>query len=184
MNHLYTIDTQGACHVSDQGVIELAYQDLLDNSMFEWQNAHSKQQYKKVSEYLDCWPMQIHDPAPSDRHWFTPSPYDQINLRSHVLSRCANEQEIQRADQELCIIEHIRAEHIFKHLIYLVDTWRSQGMVWGVGRGSSVSCFVLYVIGVNRINPLDYDLPLTEFFKLTEQDILNICKNKVTQSHG
>ena len=93
------------------------------------------------------------------------------------MSRCKNQQQISRAQDELQIIEHLEAEHIFLHLIYLVDTWRSQNRVWGVGRGSSVSCFVLYVIGVNKINPLDYDLPMTEFFKINPDQILN--KNKL-----
>lgn len=174
MENLYSIDHQGVVHMTDQGVIELAYADLLEGNMFEWQNPHSKQTYTQVSEYLDAWPAHIHEPDPHNRSWFTPAPYDSIDLRSYIMQRCANVEQTHRADQELRIIEHLQVTHIFTHLIYLVDTWRSQGLVWGVGRGSSVSSFVLYVIGINRINPLDYDLSMWEFFKLSESDCLNI----------
>jgi len=52
-----------------------------------------------------------------------------------------------------------------KYLKYLVDTLRANNIVWGVGRGSSVASFVLYLIGIHRINSLYYDLPITEFLK-------------------
>lgn len=183
METLYHTDAQGVCHMTDQGVIELAYQDLLEGALFEWQTPQSKQQYERVSAYLDSWPHKFDVPDPSDRQWFTPAPYDQIDLDAHVLARCASEQARVRATCELKIIHHLGVNHIFRHLIYLVDTWRSEGLVWGVGRGSSVSCFVLYVIGVNRINPLDYELPMTEFFKLSEDEILNII-NSGDITHG
>lgn len=182
MNHLYTVDDQGMCHVSNQGIIELAYQDKLESAVFEWQDAQSKQQYAQVSEYLDLWPMPL-NPTPNWCEWKTPPEYAQINLRSYVMQRCANATQRERAHVELCVIEYLKAEHIFLHLIYLVDSWRSKNLVWGVGRGSSVSCLVLYLIGVNKINPLDYDLCMTEFFKLPESDILNIINNKGEQ-HG
>jgi DNA polymerase III alpha subunit len=174
MNQLYFVDDQGVIHMSDQGVIELAYQDLLDGAVFEWQNAHSKQTYAQVSEYLDAWPAQIHAPDSTDRRWFTPEPYKSLDLHAHVLNLCVTDSQRLRAQQELKVIEHLGVSHIFTHLVYLVDTWRMEGKVWGVGRGSSVSSFVLYAIGINRINPLDYDLCMTEFFKLTESELLNI----------
>lgn len=173
MDHLYHTDLQGVCHLSDQAIIELAYQDKIADAMFEWQDDNSKQQFENMSRYLDSWPFRAEAPDPAVRTWFTPDEYVLMDLDQYVLSRCANDQEKSRALQELAIIHHLQAESIFKHLIYLVDTWRSQGAVWGVGRGSSVSCFVLYVIGVNKINPLDYDLPMQEFFKIDPSRVLN-----------
>jgi DNA polymerase III alpha subunit len=165
MNPLYSVDPSGTAHVSNQGIIELAYQNKLNSAMFEWQDSDAKQRYQQVCGYLDTWPMEFKTVDAQDRSWFTPSDYQNIDLDEYVLSRCKNPAQQARATLELKIIHQIGAEHIFLHLIYLVDQWRSQGLVWGVGRGSSVSCFVLYVIGVNRINPLDWDLDHTEFFK-------------------
>jgi DNA polymerase III alpha subunit len=42
---------------------------------------------------------------------------------------------------------------------------RKNNILWGVGRGSSVASFVLYLIGIHRINSLFYNLPIEEFLK-------------------
>jgi DNA polymerase III alpha subunit len=165
MNHLQHIDSDGSSHVSHQGVIELAYQDLLTGAMFEWQDQAALQQYQHVCETMDNWPYVPQKANLQERSWFTPVEYQQIDLHKYVLDRCKNAAQAERARLELELISASNAAHIFKHLIFLVDQWRSKNLVWGVGRGSSVSCFVLYVIGVNRINPMDYDLHYGEFFK-------------------
>jgi DNA polymerase III alpha subunit len=38
-------------------------------------------------------------------------------------------------------------------------------VIWGVGRGSSVSSYVLYLLGVHRINSMYYDLDVGEFLR-------------------
>jgi DNA polymerase III alpha subunit len=48
---------------------------------------------------------------------------------------------------------------------YIVDTLRKNQIVWGVGRGSSVASYALYLIGVHKIDSVKYDLPIGEFFK-------------------
>ena len=54
---------------------------------------------------------------------------------------------------------------LLQYLKYLVDTMREHNIVWGVGRGSSVSSFVLFLIGIHKINSLYYDLSINEFIK-------------------
>jgi DNA polymerase III alpha subunit len=48
---------------------------------------------------------------------------------------------------------------------YVVDTLRNNQVVWGVGRGSSVASYVLFIIGVHKIDSVKYKLPINEFFK-------------------
>jgi DNA polymerase III alpha subunit len=48
---------------------------------------------------------------------------------------------------------------------YIVDTLRANNVVWGVGRGSSVASYVLHIIGVHKIDPIKYNIPIEEFFK-------------------
>jgi DNA polymerase III alpha subunit len=54
---------------------------------------------------------------------------------------------------------------LLQYLKYLVDTMRSNNILWGVGRGSSVASFVLFLIGIHRINSLYWDLSIDEFLK-------------------
>lgn len=167
MNPLYSTDDQGTCWLSEQGVIELAYTDKLKNSLFEWQDTQVKDQYAQVCRTQDNWPFELSTQINTqDRSWFTPPEYAQVDLAQYVLARCQTPEQIARCHMELKLVEHLNVSHIFRHLIYLVDTWRSKNLVWGIGRGSSVSCFILYVIGINKINPLEYDLDPEEFFKI------------------
>jgi len=54
---------------------------------------------------------------------------------------------------------------LLKWLKYLVDTMRQNNIVWGVGRGSSVSSYVLYMLGVHKIDSLKYNLDFKEFMR-------------------
>lgn len=162
---LSNVDLDGTVTLSDQGVIELAYRDMLQFP-FEWKNPLSKQEYLKSAILLDTLPFEPRSQNLQDRTWFTPKTYLTIDLDSYCLEKCTNDQQRSRAQMELNLVHNFGAEALFLHLIYLVDHWRSQNRVWGVGRGSSVSCFLLYLIGINKINPLDYDLDHREFFKI------------------
>jgi len=78
---------------------------------------------------------------------------------------CSSDAELQRVGQELMLFQERNMFNLLRYLKYLVDTMRTHNIVWGVGRGSSVSSFVLFLIGVHRINSLYYDLSIDEFLK-------------------
>lgn len=99
------------------------------------------------------------------QHWLTPEPYATADIAQICWDRCRTDEERQRVAEELLLFEERNMMPVLKHLLYLVDQWREQGIVWGVGRGSSVSSLVLHLIGINRINPLDFDLDIREFLK-------------------
>ncbi len=50
-------------------------------------------------------------------------------------------------------------------LLYLVDHFRTNKIVWGVGRGSSVASYILYLIGIHKVDSIKYDLDIGEFLK-------------------
>lgn len=97
--------------------------------------------------------------------WFMPEQYQQLDIAAWVLDQCQEPAELQRCGQELLLYQERNLFNLLKYLKYLVDTMRKHNIVWGVGRGSSVASFVLYKIGVHRINSLYYDLPIEEFLK-------------------
>lgn len=98
-------------------------------------------------------------------NWFIPQEYLDFDIAKYVLDQCTCEAELQRAGEELLLYQERDMFILLKYLKYLVDTMRKHNIVWGVGRGSSVSSFVLYLIGIHRINSLKYDLPIDEFLK-------------------
>ena len=54
---------------------------------------------------------------------------------------------------------------LLNFLRYMVQVMRDNNIVWGVGRGSSVASYVLYLIGVHKIDSLYYDLDVTDFLR-------------------
>jgi len=55
--------------------------------------------------------------------------------------------------------------NLLKYLKYLVDIMKENNIIWGVGRGSSVSSYVLYKLGVHKIDSMYYNLDVKEFLR-------------------
>jgi len=98
-------------------------------------------------------------------NWFIPKEYSSMDIAQWVLDQCKTDAELQRAGQELIMFQERDMFPFLKYLKYLVDTMRKNNIVWGVGRGSSVASFVLFLIGIHKINALYYDLTIDEFLK-------------------
>jgi DNA polymerase III alpha subunit len=82
-----------------------------------------------------------------------------------LLDKCQNDEEKMRVQMEYDLFEKKQFIRVLQFLIYFIDTLRANNMVWGVGRGSSVASFCLFLIGVHKINPMLYDLDITEFLR-------------------
>ena len=50
-------------------------------------------------------------------------------------------------------------------IVDLIDKFRQEGVVWGVGRGSSCASLVMYLLCITDVNPLEYDISFVEFSK-------------------
>lgn len=98
-------------------------------------------------------------------HWHMPDEYKNLDIAKYVLDLCKTDEERQRVGQELLLYLDRDLFPLLQYMKYLVDTMRKHKLVWGVGRGSSVSSYVLYLLGVHRINSLYYSLDITEFLR-------------------
>lgn len=98
-------------------------------------------------------------------NWYIPNEYKNLDIAKYVLELCSNDAELQRAGQELLLFQERNMFPLLQYLKYLVDTMRKNNIIWGVGRGSSVASFVLFLLGVHKINSLYFDLPIEEFIK-------------------
>jgi len=97
--------------------------------------------------------------------WHMPENYYQINVLQWLLDKCQSDEEKLRVQMEYDLFEKKNFIRVLQFLIYFVDTLRANNIVWGVGRGSSVASFCLFLIGVHKINPLLYNLDITEFLR-------------------
>lgn len=98
-------------------------------------------------------------------HWFMPDQYKNLDIAQWILDQCQHDHELQRVGQELLLFQEKNLFPLLQYLKYLVDVMRENNIVWGVGRGSSVASYVLYLIGVHHIDSIYYDLPIEEFLK-------------------
>ena len=170
-------DAFGRPHCTEKELADLLYLNPeLDLSLFEVDdpelyNDAVKSLYvdntilKKYTENIpDVVSLDQFD-AHNQSNWRMPDSYKQLDIAEWVLSQCKQPEELQRVGRELIMYQERNLFNLLKFLKYLVDTLRKNNVVWGVGRGSSVASYVLYLIGVHRINSLYFDLDINEFLK-------------------
>jgi len=97
--------------------------------------------------------------------WIFPTVYQQINVHSWLLDKCKTQQEIDRVNDEYTLYEERDLIMLLRLFIFLVDYMRKNKFVWGVGRGSSVSSYILYLIGVHRVDSLKYGFDIRDYLK-------------------
>lgn len=133
---------------------KITFNDILDLEYFP-----------NCIEYVDpnCSIEEFDDKL--QNNWHMPVEYQNMDIAKFVLDQCKNDSELQRAGQELLLFQERNMFTLLKYLKYLVDTMRNNNIVYGVGRGSSVASFVLFLLKVHRINSLYYDLPIEEFLR-------------------
>lgn len=98
-------------------------------------------------------------------NWFIPQRYLDMDLLDFLVQKCKTEEEIQRVAEEYALFEKFNMIYILKLLVYLVDVMREHKIVWGVGRGSSVASYILYLMGVHKIDSIKFKLDINEFLK-------------------
>ena len=100
----------------------------------------------------------------NQKAWFMPDEYKNMDIEGFLVHVCPKE-NYQRLIEEL---QEIRARNmldLLKFLKYVVDTLRKNKVTWGVGRGSSVASYALYLLGVHKIDPIKYNLDWREFLR-------------------
>lgn len=122
------------------------------------------------SPLLWAWPESSDITVPEfDRrqqaHWFMPDEYRSLDIAEHVLSLCSTQEQLQRAGEELLLYQARDLFDLLRYLKYFVDVLRKHKQIWGVGRGSSVASYVLYLLGVHKIDSLYYNLDPREFLR-------------------
>ena len=97
-------------------------------------------------------------------NWFMPANHCP-DLIQRIYAMCETDEQRDRVSSELeLFIQHGMLDLLY-YLKYLVDTMRENKIVWGVGRGSSVASYVLFLMGVHKIDSIKYNLDIKEFLK-------------------
>jgi DNA polymerase III alpha subunit len=109
--------------------------------------------------------------------WFMPDKYKKIDVDDFCMRKLMKiknvthpsaviySTESERAYEELAAFDERGMYNLLRYMIYLVDFMRENNIVWGVGRGSSVASYVLYLIGVHKVDSIKYNLDWREFLR-------------------
>lgn len=115
--------------------------------------------------------------------WTLPLEYQELNILEFILHKHQKHQNLYSwTDQEYTnrnnrlVLEYKLfnkkgLSDLIKTLIYIINTLSSQKQVWGTGRGSSVSSYLLYVIGLHDVDSYEYDLDITDFIKMEKNNV-------------
>ncbi len=168
-------DSLGIPHFSEQDLIAAIYKGHAEK--IPQVLCDPTDDIKKCNEYLEAQglePFLLYQPVnlPKEEfdkilqsQWFMPESYQELDVAAYLLQKCSTESEKDRVNLELEEYNKKNLFNVLRYMIYLVDFMKQNNIVWGVGRGSSVASYVLYLIGIHRINSIQYDLDFYEFMR-------------------
>lgn len=142
---------------------KISYVDYITPDILEYNrlsNTESEIRVKTESNVLDS-------------SWNLPDDYLNLDVYEYIIDKHAeltnnmsdveiNNRDIRLAD-ELTKFQHMNLTDVLRAIIYIINTLTFRHQVWGVGRGSSVSSYVLYVIGAHDVDSFAYELDINDF---------------------
>jgi len=168
-------DSLGLPIFDHQDAVDLIYQNrlaVLQDLQFEPHKEieiyNESVKLTGVGETLHTYQPMLVDVKEFDQllqsEWFMPNDAKNFDIESHIISITPVGCE-QRVQEELAAFKQHGYLNLLKFLHYLVQNMQSSNMLWGVGRGSSVASYVLYLLGVHRIDSIQYGLDWREFLR-------------------
>ena len=98
--------------------------------------------------------------------WNMPDEYKTLDIETWLAEQSPPwDPNYTRLQEELEAYKARNMLDLLRWLKYFVDTCSKENILWGVGRGSSVASYVLYLIGVHSIDPIKYNLDWREFLR-------------------
>ena len=175
---LIKTDDLGVPRFSNRDLIDMIYSGHADkchvvlcdpsDDIDKFNAAMQDQHLPELTKYIALDVDQKTFDGVCQSEWFMPDEYKDINVYEYVLGKAETPcpQHVQdRIWQELDAFRERGMKDLLRYMIYLVDYMREHDIVWGVGRGSSVASYVLYLIGVHKIDSIKYELDWREFLR-------------------
>ena len=168
------IDAFGQRYLTSDELAELLYQLpeldvanflVIDPEKYNQSVEKTHSEFGKLQPYVERTGSITDFDRENQSQWNMPQEYRSLDIAEWVLSQCKTQEELQRVGQELLLYHERDLFDLLRYLKFFVDTMRKNNILWGVGRGSSVASYVLYLIGVHKINSIYYDLDISEFLR-------------------
>jgi len=171
-------DEYGNCLFATKEALDLIYSgESINQMMLDDPTETSRYNANATHFELDriLKPLQINMPV-DEYHallsstWLIPENYAnmdiEVYLTNQLIQRKLNSDlYIGRLADELTEYRDRNMIQILLYLVYAMDVCKEVNLVTGIGRGSSVSSLVLYLIGTHHIDPVKYNLSYKEFLR-------------------
>jgi DNA polymerase III alpha subunit len=109
--------------------------------------------------------------------WNLPEKYLSLDLDDYLLKLIDKidhdslyDKRVERLSTEIFLFKQLKLDEVLRTIIYVIDEMTEKKVVWGVGRGSSCSSYLLYLMGLHEIDAVLYDIDIEDFLHLTEND--------------
>ena len=173
---LMRTDNLGIPRFSNRDLIDMIYSGHADkvhvvlcnpsDDVDKFNAAMEEQGFDKLQKYIPLDVDQKTFDGVCQSEWFMPEEYKELDVYTFVMDKCRDGlKALDRVEEELAEFKARGMTDLLRYMIYLVDFMRENDIVWGVGRGSSVASYVLYLIGVHRIDSIKYNLDWREFLR-------------------
>ena len=173
---LMKTDELGIPRFSNRDLIDMIYSGHADkihvvlcdpsDDVDRFNAAMEEQGLDKLQKYIPLDVDQKTFDGVCQGEWFMPQEYKELDVYSFVMNKAGDDlAELERVEEELAQFKVRGMNNLLRYMIYLVDFMRENRIVWGVGRGSSVASYVLYLIGVHKIDSIQFGLDWREFLR-------------------
>tara|TARA_Y100001968_G_C19451440_1_gene768918 strand:+ start:368 stop:889 length:522 start_codon:yes stop_codon:yes gene_type:complete len=171
------IDTLGVPKFGVDDIIELIYQGNIDKThqVLCEKNKDTEQFNQSVKDTEIGNLLKFYQPLNVEQkdfdlalqsEWFMPNSYKNLDIEQYIDSICPDEETAKaRVKEELDAFKSKNMMTVLKFMHFLVSYMRENNLVWGVGRGSSVASYVLFLLGVHKVDSIQYGLDWREFIR-------------------
>jgi len=121
--------------------------------------------FKFLDPYETHFEIADYDSA-CQSNWLMPDEYKTLDIEAWLFEQSPPwDPEHTRVTEELNAYKERNMLNLLRWLKYFVDTCSKEGVVWGIGRGSSVASYILFLIGVHNVDSIKYNLDWQEFLR-------------------
>lgn len=139
---------------------------------------------KEIKRFVSLADIQIPNtvkvktkPETPDASFTIPEKYLSLDIQKRVIRGFKARHDIkvmdsdEKDDRLLRIADELERynsmglKDVLKCVIYIIDTFKAENVVWGPGRGSACCSYLLYLLEVHDIDSYQFDLDVNEFLR-------------------
>ncbi len=169
-------DAWGRVVLDSDALLEFFYKDLDQSSDLYVIESPAISEYNKWCKVFDKAELQLTPAKPLEvtpvefhkerqSQWLMPEEFATMNIDDWLYEKCTSAEQVTRVQEELELFATHGMTDVLRLFVYITTTLRDNGVWWGVGRGSSVASYCLFLIGIHRIDSIKYDLDIKEFLR-------------------